>query len=104
MFNKFELIGAGVSVFFMAMAIYLVQVESTLFKGGPVAQQAQLVQAEQSGIVVVGHVISSSSPTTSKNCPRKSSRARASRPGETAGRVLFRARPPRPSATLMSHG
>lgn len=38
MFNKFELIGGGISVFFMALALYLVQVETTLFKSGPAGQ------------------------------------------------------------------
>lgn len=53
MFNKFELIGAGISVFFMALALYLVQAETTLFSAGPVSQPAQAIEAER-GIVVVG--------------------------------------------------
>ncbi|MCA9354029.1 MAG: FKBP-type peptidyl-prolyl cis-trans isomerase [Candidatus Kaiserbacteria bacterium] len=53
MFNKFELIGAGVSVFFMALGLYLFQAESLLFSSGPVgAQSAQAIDA-QPGIVVV---------------------------------------------------
>ena len=50
MFNKFELIGAGASVFFMALAIYLLQVETRLFG---VAQTAQVIEAEDPGIVIV---------------------------------------------------
>ncbi len=49
-FNKFELVGASISVFMMGLAIYLVQVESTLFKAG---QSAQVIDAKQSGIVIV---------------------------------------------------
>ncbi len=53
MFNKFELIGAATSVFFMALALYLVQVQATLFGDGPVGQSAQAIQAETSGIIIV---------------------------------------------------
>ncbi len=54
MFNKFELIGASVSVFFMGLALYLVQVETTLFNAGMTGQSAQVVEAETSGIIFVG--------------------------------------------------
>lgn len=50
MFNKFELIGGGISVFFMAFALYLVQVETTLFKAGPAGQA---IRANVSDAVVV---------------------------------------------------
>lgn len=53
-FSKFELVGAGLSVFFMGLAIYLVQIESTLFKNGPVGQSAQLIESKQPGVVIVG--------------------------------------------------
>lgn len=49
MFNKFELVGAGVSVCFMAFALYLVQMQTTLFKPAHVAQPVQT----QVGAVVV---------------------------------------------------
>lgn len=51
MFNKFELIGGSISVFFMALALYMVQVETTLSKAGPVGQTAQV--ANSTGAVVV---------------------------------------------------
>lgn len=51
MFNKFELIGIGTSVFFMALALYLVQVQSIFVKSG---QVGQVVEAVQPGIVIVG--------------------------------------------------
>lgn len=54
MFNKFELIGAAVSVFFMGLALYLTQVQTTLFGAGPAGQSAQVVTAQPAGIVVVG--------------------------------------------------
>jgi len=54
MFNKFELFAAGVSVFFMALAIYLVQVDNALFSPGVVGQPAQVIETQQPGIVVVG--------------------------------------------------
>lgn len=54
MFSKFELFGAGLSVFFMALAIYLMQAESILLSSGQVGQVAQTINTEQSGIIVVG--------------------------------------------------
>lgn len=53
MFNKFDLAIGGLSVFFMALAIYLVQVNNVLFSSGTSAQQAQVIQANEPGIVVV---------------------------------------------------
>lgn len=53
MFNKFELIGAGVSVFFMALAIYLVQVETTLFQSGKAGQSAQVIESAVPDVVIV---------------------------------------------------
>jgi len=55
MFSKFELIGMGASVFFMALAIYLVQVESTFFGSKPVGQSAQLISSVNNEAVVVGY-------------------------------------------------
>jgi len=54
MFNKFELVGAGVSVFMMGLAIYLVQVQTTLFGSDLSDQSAQVIEANQSGVVIVG--------------------------------------------------
>ncbi len=51
MFNKFELIGAGLSIAFMALALYLVQVEST-FTPIQSGQEAQAISA-QPGVVIV---------------------------------------------------
>lgn len=52
MFNKFELIGAMASVFFMALALYLIQVQTTLFGAGPVGQSAQVIDSDP-GLIVV---------------------------------------------------
>ena len=49
-FSKFEFIGAGISIFLMGLAIYLVQIESTLFRDG---QSAQVITANQPGVVIV---------------------------------------------------
>lgn len=54
MFSKFEMIGAGASIFFMALALYLVQVNNIMFGDGPIGQSAQAVKAENPGIVIVG--------------------------------------------------
>ena len=51
MFNKFELIGGSISVFFMALALYMVQAENIFSKAGPAGQTAQVVDAN--GAVVV---------------------------------------------------
>jgi FKBP-type peptidyl-prolyl cis-trans isomerase len=53
MFNKFELIGGGISVAAMALAIYLVQIQTTLFNVGTVQQSAQVSQAREANVVVV---------------------------------------------------
>ena len=53
MFNKFELFGAGLSVFFMALALYLVQAEAILLSTDRADQYAQTISSQQSGIVVV---------------------------------------------------
>jgi len=52
MFNKFEIIGGGLSVALMALAIYLTQVESTLFQNGPVGQSAQVITATEPAVVI----------------------------------------------------
>jgi peptidylprolyl isomerase len=49
MFNKLELFGAGLSVFMMALALYMVQAGPVLFKAGPAGQTAQVT-----GSVTVG--------------------------------------------------
>lgn len=54
MFNKFELFGAGLSIFFMGLALYLVQVKSVFLR--PLSElplTAQAVRATD-GVVVVG--------------------------------------------------
>jgi peptidylprolyl isomerase len=53
MFNKFELVGAGISVGLMALAIYLTQVESTLLGNGSLNQSAQLAATTQSPVTIV---------------------------------------------------
>lgn len=50
-FNKFELVGAGISVFMMGLAIYLIQIESTLFRN---EQSAQVTGTSQPSVVIVG--------------------------------------------------
>lgn len=52
MFNKFELVGAGVSVFLMGLALYLSQVQAGLSEATNSAQGAQVIQAEPSIVVV----------------------------------------------------
>lgn len=59
MFNKFEIVGAGVSVAFMALALYLTQVNSTLVGASGSSQAAQVITTQQPGIVVAGSVDSS---------------------------------------------
>lgn len=51
MFNKFEIFAAGTSVFFMALALYLVQVQTTLLRPAQL-QSAQVFEATQ-GVVIV---------------------------------------------------
>jgi FKBP-type peptidyl-prolyl cis-trans isomerase len=53
-FNKFELWGMAVSVFIMAFAVYLVQVNSLLFRGVQINEQsAQVINTTQHGVVIV---------------------------------------------------
>jgi FKBP-type peptidyl-prolyl cis-trans isomerase len=51
-FNKFELAGIGVSILFMATALYLVRVETSMLSVGNSTQLASSVNS-QSGVVVV---------------------------------------------------
>lgn len=53
MFSKFELIGASISVFLMAMAVYLVQAESILLRGAESGQVSQAISSDKPGIVIV---------------------------------------------------
>lgn len=53
MFSKFELVGAAFSIFFMAFAIYLLQVETTLFQSGKVGQVAQVISSDTSPVSIV---------------------------------------------------
>jgi FKBP-type peptidyl-prolyl cis-trans isomerase FkpA len=54
MLSKYEIVGIGISVLFMAVALYLVRIETNLLTTGTsTAQLASLSEAE-SGIVVVG--------------------------------------------------
>lgn len=53
MFNKFELIGGGISVALMALAVYMVQAESIFLKAGPVGQTSQVIATEQPDVVIV---------------------------------------------------
>lgn len=52
MFNKFELIGAGVSVLFMAMAVYLMQTNNGLIRVNE-TQKASVSNSIDAGIVIV---------------------------------------------------
>lgn len=55
MFNKFELIGGGISIAAMGLAIYLVQAESILMSTGAVGQSAQVVETQEPSVVIVGN-------------------------------------------------
>jgi FKBP-type peptidyl-prolyl cis-trans isomerase len=51
MFNKFELAGGGVIVFFMGLALYLTQVQSIVLGS---SQVGQVIEADSSGVIIVG--------------------------------------------------
>lgn len=51
MFSKFEMVGIGVSVLFMALALYLVRVETSLFS----SDSAQQATVAESGVVIVNN-------------------------------------------------
>lgn len=51
MLSKFEIGGIGLSILFMALALYLVRVETTLLTGQ--AQENQLAQTQQSGVISI---------------------------------------------------
>lgn len=53
MFNKFELVGAGMSVGLMALAIYLTQVDNTLFGKANLTQTAQLAATKETSVSIV---------------------------------------------------
>lgn len=61
MFSKFELMAAGASVFFMALALYLVQVENTFLTSTDLNQEAQLISTDESGVVIVSDAASRAS-------------------------------------------
>ncbi|HMO78235.1 MAG TPA: FKBP-type peptidyl-prolyl cis-trans isomerase [Candidatus Paceibacterota bacterium] len=52
MLSKFEFIGIGLSVIFMAMALYLVRLETSVLTLGE--QGSQMAQLPRAGVVVVG--------------------------------------------------
>lgn len=52
MLSKFEIVGIGVSVLFMAMALYLIRIETTYLSG--TNNNTQTAAATKSGLVVVG--------------------------------------------------
>ncbi len=52
MFNKFEIIGAGFSILCMALALYLIQVDTNMALKQDF--ENQLAQAPQTGAIVVG--------------------------------------------------
>lgn len=55
MLSKYEMIGIGVSVLFMALALYLVRIETTLLTDGSgTSRLASIDASSQSAIVVVG--------------------------------------------------
>jgi len=51
MFSKFEVVGIGISVFFMALALYLVRVETNLLTTAPASSQVAQVASR---LIVVG--------------------------------------------------
>lgn len=52
MLSKFEIVGIGVSVLFMALALYLVRVETSFLN--TVGSSGQSAQLAKSGVVIVG--------------------------------------------------
>jgi FKBP-type peptidyl-prolyl cis-trans isomerase len=55
MFNKFEVIGAGISIMCMVAALYLVRVETNLAMNEKYSgQQASVLEANQASVVTVG--------------------------------------------------
>lgn len=53
MFNKFELIGGAISVFMMAAAIYLVQVNTVIFNTSDKAQSATVLESAKPAVIIV---------------------------------------------------
>lgn len=53
MLSKFEIVGIGISVLFMALALYLIRVETSFLSLSPEATQVAQV-AKTAGVVVVG--------------------------------------------------
>jgi FKBP-type peptidyl-prolyl cis-trans isomerase len=53
MFSKFEILGAGASVFFLGLALYLTFAGNVLFSSKDVGLAAQVAQVQQPGVVVV---------------------------------------------------
>jgi len=53
MFNKFELIGAGASVFLMIFGLYLIEIKATFFKPLETGMTAQAISSFDPGVVVV---------------------------------------------------
>ncbi len=54
MFTKFELIGMGASVFFMASAVYLTQINATFFDSEDFNDDARLASNVNQAAVIVG--------------------------------------------------
>lgn len=52
MLSKFEIVGIGFSVLFMAVALYLVRIETTMLTGAE-ERSAQLAQVQDPGLVMV---------------------------------------------------
>ncbi|MFT7644360.1 MAG: FKBP-type peptidyl-prolyl cis-trans isomerase [Candidatus Paceibacteria bacterium] len=50
MFNKYELVGGGISVFFMGLALYLTQVQSIVLDS---SQVGQVIKTDPSGVIFV---------------------------------------------------
>lgn len=54
MLSKYEMVGIGISVLFMALALYMVRIETTLLTDASGTSQLASVAATESAVVVVG--------------------------------------------------
>jgi hypothetical protein len=54
MLSKYEMVGIGISVLFMALALYMMRIETTFLTSGSGASQLASVATTESAVVVVG--------------------------------------------------
>lgn len=54
MLSKYEMVGIGISVLFMALALYMVRIETTFLTSGSGTSQLASVATTESAVVVVG--------------------------------------------------